>query len=167
LAEHLTVRLVAIFQTTIRDFVCEVVNCNDRCELPLPIIKETITLQMVREFKNKKITIGEFVAHLMPVSSFAQICYTVDEIAGKSLMDILYDMIIRTSSKGHLSALAAKGLKGLFHKRNIICHEAHSGEPIKMSDIALWFQTVVGCTAALGKHVDNLINAAGSQPKKT
>jgi len=154
--EYTSVKAIAILQSGVRIYVKDIVNHLAESDRPLPKVEETITLEMVREFKDKHYTLGDFVAHLWAYSSVEQIAAAMERVTGKKLLEIfeLHARAIKAKPEDDKSfydkTLAA--LARLFKRRNIICHEIGPEIVCDHSELLEELYAVFGLLVAVGNY---------------
>ena len=119
-----TVRCVAIIQSAVKACIRTIVDTKSSAGHDLPESTEKITLEMVREFKSNSFSIGDFYANLMHLSSYDQINGALLKSADISLERVLTMRIEKNEDVAATLDILKKYLRGLFARRNLLCHEA-------------------------------------------
>jgi hypothetical protein len=145
--EYIAVRLIALFQTSVKEAIRLVVDYKDQKGDVLPEITEKISLEMVREFKNHTLTIGHFVSHLASISSVGQMASAVQAYLGLPINrlyeEVWKDRMIPVNAKDATFEVQMPQLEELFKTRNIICHEIGVPAPLTAKQINQWLSTTV------------------------
>jgi hypothetical protein len=94
------------------------------------------SLDVVRAFQDRKVSLGEFVAHLLPISSLTQIIGYFDALLGQSVKHVLASIRIESEHVadkpansqnspviGDIEAMM-RGLAAAFEARHVVAHEA-------------------------------------------
>ncbi|HVG33150.1 MAG TPA: hypothetical protein VM911_08720 [Pyrinomonadaceae bacterium] len=99
----------------------------------------SLGMPYVLAIHGKKITIGEFIAHLLPISNLEDINRDMSVIIGQDFLERLntteYDLKSRTSSLDRLKVSAYGDIKEIFRLRHIFCHELAITERIKIRSL--------------------------------
>ena len=156
-SHYMAVRLVAILQSAFRAVIREAVDYNAQHNKLLPKIDEKITLQMVSEFANKAVTIGEFVAHLMPLNSLGQMQKSFEIATGRSLKSVVSPQLKGKEATKTSYLDLERAIQQLFKERNIICHEIRDNDAIPSDTLGLWCLSVLLMVSALGFYEADFI----------
>jgi hypothetical protein len=157
--EYITVKAVAILQSGLRERIKVIVDNLADSNKSLPRIEEKITLEMVREFRDKEYSLGDFVAHLWSYSSVEQIVNAVERASSKCLLELfiqrgLHSGTETTNAKESTEFYNVQmaRLARLFKRRNIVCHEV--GPLISVTSMELMEEliAVFFVLAALGHY---------------
>ncbi len=130
------VGIVACIEVAARDAMRKLIDSGDPYDERVgELLKGDIrfTLDIARAFHDRKVSLGEFVAHLLPISSLTQIIGYFDVLLGSPFQNILatvkhgqYD-----SNNEHVSVAVVPDVDGMirsvgraFAARHVIAHEA-------------------------------------------
>ena len=154
---YVAVKLVAILQSAFRTVIRDAVDYNARHKKPLPKIEERITLEMVNEFANKAVTIGEFVSHLMSLNSFEQMQTSFELATANSLQSVVTPHLVKSNVKDASFQNVQHSIQQLFKERNVICHEIRKNETIAKERLGEWLISVLLMVSALGFYGSGFI----------
>jgi uncharacterized protein YecT (DUF1311 family) len=127
-----TVTLLEVF--TRRNLAALIDHSKEYTDRAIELSKHVkIDFTLVRDIQGRTITLGDILAHSVPVNSFGQILGCFETVLGKPLRPLLesavdrWDVEVmqkpRTPIVGDYDAMAG-GLARLFEVRHILCHEA-------------------------------------------
>ena len=91
------VGIVACVEVAARDAICQLVDSGDPYDQRVgDLLKSEVrfTLDVVRAFRDRKVSLGEFVAHLLPISSVDQMVAYFDGLLDSSLRQSLIDLSV-------------------------------------------------------------------------
>lgn len=132
---YIFIALVACLEGYYRLVIKDLVDKNDNCRENIQKIGDLkFNVNTVLAIHKKSVSIGEFVGHLVPLSSFELLNKNLSTITGVDYINDILNIEIE-DPKGVLRRIPsdmAKYLKETFDLRNIYCHElAPKKEPIE------------------------------------
>ncbi len=119
------------------------------------------TVEAVLAISSKKISLGEYIAHVVPLSSFEDINRVFTTILGRDFVHALKTATTYVGRDGAHTDLGGglftednlSGIKELFRLRHIFCHELAPKEPVSSKKI----ETYIGDAACLFIATEGLV----------
>jgi len=117
-----------------------------------------IDFALLRDVQGKIITLGDILAHSVPVNSFGQIVGYFETILGKPLRPLLETAVDRWETEVMKTSTApvvkdyeamARSLTRLFEVRHILCHEAPRKSAYESSEIDQFLDNAIQLAKAL------------------
>ncbi len=113
---------------------------------------------LVRDVQGRAITLGDIVAHSVPVNSFSQVFSYFETLLGKKLRPLMEVAVDRWSAEIEEKPpepiirdfdVLANRLSGLFEIRHILCHEMPSKPVYQVSEVADFLEEATRFAKAL------------------
>lgn len=128
------IRLVTILEVGVRDNIAELIDHDEKyAALSIDLARNVkIDLPLIRGVQARNITLGDIIAHSVPLNSFGQIVSHFDVLLGKSFRSLLVSAVSRWQTEvekkvptpiiADFDKVAAR-LSRLFEVRHIVTHE--------------------------------------------
>jgi hypothetical protein len=157
LQRHIVVSLIGVIQSSVRRTIVDVLDSKETRGDPLPELRNVkLTLDLVRELKNQRFSVGELVAHFLSVSSVDQMSSALNDACGRDLSQILLDRFLDKSRPIPEGATPEESVRRsrerllkMFYYRNIYCHEEGLGVSMKETDLYGFVVTTITLVSAL------------------
>lgn len=117
-----------------------------------------IDFGLVREIQGRTITLGDILAHSVPVNSFGQIVGYFDVLLGKPVRPLLESAVDRWKTEVEKAPAQpiiddyndlARSLTRLFNVRHVLCHESPKKPPYSIDEIDDFLRCAVCFTKAM------------------
>lgn len=106
-----------------------------------------LTMESVLAIHSRKITIGEFVSHLLPVNNVSDINHSISTIIGQDFIQLLMNQPTSEYNPEPLSKVFPKligDVEGLFQLRHLYAHELATKETVSIRKIQkYWGSTMI------------------------
>ena len=164
LLRHLPVGLVACVESYTRLAIRDLIDSGPPYQASASGLQDTkIDLRTLVGMGSARISVGEFVSHLLPISSLEDIERHISVLVGADFWTEM-KKLPRAPAGGPLEPLARyliEDMQQLFHSRHIICHEMGRKVNLSLANTLNMMQAVLVFTDALESLVRN---ALGEKP---
>ncbi len=166
---YFPVALIACIEGYFRMVVRDLIDSGDpylaNAEKAASTMKPDFSI--LRAIHGKKITVGELVAHSVPISNLKHIDAVLKNLTGESFISKLRSTKDRWAHEGRgeperpiLGApdTVFKDVDRTFELRHIICHETASGYAIETEDIGRCFESCLSFLRAADECVSEILH---------
>lgn len=131
------------------------------------VLFSKLDFSLIRAIHGKKITIGELIAHNIPISRMEHIETSLSNLIGKSFLGEIRNTTDRWAHEFRgdpISPILEKpdevygNVEKTFNLRHIICHEIASAHKISVEEIELCFGSCVSFLRAANACVEELLH---------
>ncbi|HEX7151649.1 MAG TPA: hypothetical protein VF618_09195 [Thermoanaerobaculia bacterium] len=163
------VAIVSCVEVATRDAIALLIDSGTPYVERLPDLlkgESRFSVDIVRAFQDRRVSLGEFVAHLLPVSSLPQITGYFDVLLGESIRHVLGSLRIASGYYAADDATAdqvrplvvpdveamMRGLAAAFAARHVVAHEAGFDE-VSEDDIRSYLAQAVFFDNAIYEYI--------------
>lgn len=166
LLRHFPVSLVATLEGYFRLLVRDVINTHEPFKQNLSKFADLkFDVSSVLAIDSSKISLGEFVAHILPLNDLAKINRAMSMLLTrdflkdvKALININY--YIKVESSKDNAKLIVRNLNEMFRIRHIICHEISTKEQLSILQVEEMFKSVSMFVISTDAYLDTAIRGA-------
>jgi hypothetical protein len=157
LCRHLVVSLVAVIQSAVRRAIAEIIDQRDTRREPIPERDIKLTIDIARELRDRKFSLGELISFSVPVSSVDAISSSLELYADTDLRKLIGEHFTSgarppeesRSSRDQFVDQTQLRQRKLFEYRNIYCHEEGLGTEVTPKDLYLFVTATITLVAAV------------------
>lgn len=130
---------IACVEGYFRLLVADLINTKEEYRLNVVNLDNQLKFRAdhVLALYDRKVTLGDYIAHLLPFNNLSDIQHNLSALIGKDFLDLLKQSPFGLSGKNVEEAVPKfiSGVNGLFELRHLFAHELATKVPVRVRTI--------------------------------